>query len=544
MNGRNPRRVMRGRVGRLVVVAVAGSVLLSACAGGGSSSSSSSKTSASAPTSVTNGIVGVQNDEGSPVKGGTLSFAGYSVATSLDPTKTQPSGATGGTEMSAIYDVLVRYDASTNKFSPQLAQSLDADSAQKVWTLKLRPGVTFSDGTAVDSQAVVASIERFNKNRGANAQVWQAAVSKMEATDPATVVITLNQPWREFPTMLASGQGMIVAPAAYKTPTFTPIGAGPFTLQTFAPNEGTVVKARPDYWGGAPNLDSLKFVALLGDKAKADSLKSGGVQMAFTRTPQVVAQEQAAGYPGFLLTQPLGGVFNLNNRPGHPGSDVRVRQAIAYATNVDTVNQRVYENKGLPGTEIFPVWSQWHNDVGGLKFDQAKAKQLLDAAKKDGASTTIRYIGLSDPAAQQTALTAQALLQAAGFTVNIEYQNSVADVVKKLYVDHDYDMAFASYSLYNVDPYTRLYSALNSKSTNNTVGYNNPDMDALLAKVQAATTDEAKKAVLADLQKLVNDTVPFVTVGATATFIPWQKNVHGVKPTLDGVILFDKVWLK
>ncbi len=159
MNGRNPRRVMRGRVGRLVVVAVAGSVLLSACAGGGSSSSSS-KTSASAPTSVTNGIVGVQNDEGSPVKGGTLSFAGYSVATSLDPTKTQPSGATGGTEMSAIYDVLVRYDASTNKFSPQLAQSLDADSAQKVWTLKLRPGVTFSDGTAVDSQAVVASIER------------------------------------------------------------------------------------------------------------------------------------------------------------------------------------------------------------------------------------------------------------------------------------------------------------------------------------------------------------------------------------------------
>ncbi|MEO9222758.1 MAG: ABC transporter substrate-binding protein, partial [Mycobacteriaceae bacterium] len=328
-----------------------------------------------------------------------------------------------------------------------------------------------------------------------------------------------------------------------KTPTFTPIGAGPFTVQIFAPNEATVVKARPDYWGGAPNLDSLKFVGIVGDQAKSDSLKSGGIQMAFTRTPQVVATEQAAGYPGFLLTQALGQVYNINNRAGRPGANLQLRQAMAYATNVDTYNQRVYEGKGLPGTEIFPPWSQWHNDVGGLKYDAAKAKQLVDAAKKDGASTTINYIGLSDPPGQQSALTAQALLQAVGFTVNIQYQNSVADVVKKLYVDHDYDMAFSSYSLYNADPYTRLYSALNSKSTNNTIGYSNPDMDALLSKIQAAPDDQAKTAALADLQKLVNDTVPFVTLHATATFIPWQKNVHGVKPTLDGVILFDKVWM-
>jgi len=337
---------------------------------------------------------------------------------------------------------------------------------------------------------------------------------------------------------------VIVAPAAYKTPTFTPIGAGPFTLQTFAPNEATVVKARPDYWGGAPNLDSLKFVAIVGDQAKSDSLKSGGIQMAFTRTPQVVSQEQSAGYPGFLLTQALGQVYNINNRPGHPGADVRIRQAMAYATNVDTYNQRVYQGKGLPGTEIFPPWSQWHNDVGGLKYDAAKAKQLVDAAKKDGVSITVKYIGLSDPPGQQSALTAQALLQAVGFTVNIEYQNSIADVVKKLYVDHDYDMASAAYSLYNADPYTRLFSSLNSTSTNNTTGYNNPAMDAQLTKVQAATTDQAKTAALADLQKLVNDTVPYVTLAAAATFIPWQKSVHGVKPTLDGVILFDKVWIK
>jgi len=343
--------------------------------------------------------------------------------------------------------------------------------------------------------------------------------------------------------MLASGQGMIVAAAATRTATFTPIGAGPFTVERFAPHEELLLKARPDYWGGTPNLDKVRFVEILGDQAKADALKSRGIQMAFTRTAQVVDQEQAAGYPGYLLTQPLGAVVNINNRVDHPGADVRVRQAMAYAMNPDTFNQRVYGGKGLPGTEIFPAWSQWHNAVGGLQYDAAKAKQLLEAAKKDGFNGTVNYVGLNDPAAQQTALTTQALLQAVGFTVNISYQNSVADLVKKLYVDHDYDLAFSSYSLYNVDPYTRLFSALRSTSTNNTIGYSNKDMDALLTKVQAATTDAAKTAALADVQKLVNDTVPFVTLGATATFIPWQKNVHGVKPTLDGVILFDKAWM-
>jgi len=187
----NPRRCTPGGVGRLVVVAVAGNVLLSACA---SSGGSSSQPTASAPTSVQNGIVGNKDDGGTPVKGGTLTFAGYSSALSLDPTKTQPSGSTGGTELSALYDVLVRYDAATKAFTPQLAQSLQADSDQKVWTLKLRDGVTFSDGTPLNAQAVVASINRFNTNRGANAQVWTAAVAKMDTPDPAKVVFTLTSP--------------------------------------------------------------------------------------------------------------------------------------------------------------------------------------------------------------------------------------------------------------------------------------------------------------------------------------------------------------
>lgn len=540
MTGWRLRRFAPSGVGRLVVVAVAGSVALAACASG---TNSSSQPTAGAPTSVEKGVIGNQNDQGTPIKGGTLSFAGYSGALSLDPTKTQPSGSTGGTELAALYDVLVRYDGATNQFTPQLAQSLEADSDQKVWTLKLRNGVTFSDGTPLDAEAVVASINRFNTNRGANAQVWTTSVAKTEATDPATVVFTLNQPWREFPTMLASGHGMIVAASATKTATFTPVGAGPFVVERFAPHEELLLKARPDYWGGAPNLDKLRFVEILSEQGRADALKSGGIQMSYNLNPQVAQQIQTAGYPGYLGPVALGRVMMVNNAPGHPGADVRVRQAMAYATNTDTYNQRAEGGKGMPGSEIFPAFSPWHNDVAGLKYDPAKAKDLLEAAKQDGYNGEVSYMGLNDPASQQSALTMQAMLQAVGFTVKIDYQNNPADLVKKLYVDHNYDFTRGAFSLYDNDPYTRLYSAVQSGSTNNALGYKNPEMDAMLTKVQAASTDQEKKAALAGVQKLVNETVPFITLGAITPFVPWQKNVHGVKPTLDGVILFDKTWM-
>lgn len=514
-------------------------LLLAACASQGSPSTPAGPSGGT----IRNGIVGPQT-EGTPVQGGTLSFASYASATSLDPAKTPAQGTIGGTEMAALYDLLMRYDITQDRYVPQLAQSLEPSSDARSWTLQLRPGVTFSDGTPLDAAAVVASINRYNTSRGFNSQLWTQNITRTEATGPTSVVFTLNKAWSEFPAMLASGHGMIVGSGSGQGGAFKPIGVGPFTLERFAPHEELLLNARPDYWDGKPNLAKLRFVEITGDQAKLDSLKAKNIQMAFLRAADVVTAARDAGFSGYMDTSPLGSIVLLNNRPGRPGSDVRVRQAIAAAVNVNSFDQRVIGGKGLPGSEIFPDWSKWHSDVAPRGYDPAKARELLDAAKRDGYDGKLRFVGIAAHESQQTALALQAMLQAVGFTVTIDLKNSVADVTKTLNIDHDYDISKSSITLPQGAVVNKLNAALRSNSTSNYSGYQNPDMDALLDRMQAAGDDEAAlRPLMADLQRLANETTPFVVLGALASFLPWQANVHGVVPSTDDVMLFGKAWM-
>ena len=122
--------------------------------------------------------------------------------------------------------------------------------------------------------------------------------------------------------------------------------------------------------------------------------------------------------------------------------------------------------------------------------------------------------------------------------------SSVTEMVKKLYIDKDFDLGFGAYSLSDAAPEIRLFSALNSTSTNNINGVNSPEFDAALASIQSATTHEAKVQEFSNLQTLINAQIPFVNLGSGQAFIGWQDNVYGVNPSLDGILLLNKAWVK
>lgn len=539
MTRTNGMKTAWGRASKMAVAAAVSALVLTACASGGDGG-----TADGGATQVTqNGIIGDQGDAGDPVKGGALTFASYSFISSFDPAKNQSAGAQGGSEMAAIYDVLVRYDDADQQYVPQLAKSLESSDDGAKWTLKLRDGVKFNDGTVLDAAAVTSSIQRYNTNRGLNSQVWTTNVLDMSTPDSSTVVFSLSNPWGEFPAMLAGGHGMIVAPSATDGDKIKPVGAGPFAVERFDPNELLLLSARPDYWGGAPNLNQLRFVPIADDNGKADSLRSGEVQVAYLRSPEIITTLRDAGTAGYLDTSSLGGIIQINGRPGLPGEDVRVRQAIAYAIDVDLFDERANNGLGMPGAEIFQPWSRWHNDVEPLGYAPEKATALLDEAKADGYDGRISFTTTSSPVGRSQALALQAMLQAVGFTMDIDYQASAGDVSKKVRVQQDYQLAFSGLSLAEVSPFIRLYSGLQSGSTNNVFGYKNPEMDAALIKVQAATNDDEKKAALGDVQRIVNQTSPFVALSALTTLVAWSDNVHGVQPTLDGILLFENAWL-
>lgn len=536
---------MRNRIttrGRVAVALLATTLLAAGCAGSDGGEEESANGALSKEEIYTAGVVGTSGDEGEPKAGGTLTLADYSEARSLDPTKTIPNGAAGGNALAAVYDVLMRYDQPSNSFEPWLAKSLTTED-DTTWTLELREDVTFSDGTPLDAAAVVGSIGYYMKNAGYNTLLLATNIKDMRPDGATKVVFTLNRPWITFPNMLASGPGMVMAPAAYQggPEKFTPIGAGPFVMKEYKPAEELVLSANPDYWNGRPSLDEVRFVWLGSDDDRLSSLSDGTVDVANIRAPQTLEKARTDGFAGIMAPSGLGGLYWLNNREGRAGSDVRVRQAINYAIDPEVVAERVNGGAGLPGRNIYSPSAPYFSEVETADFDAAKAKSLLAEAKADGYDGKLTYIGQSDQASQTQAVTVEAMLEAVGFEVQTDLLRNIADQTQRIYVTHDYDIAVSAMSVPDEDPYSRLATNLNSQSPQNPSGYADPEMDRLIAELQGASGEEAT-----DLLKQINErwqeTVPGVAMGAGAFFVPWNDDVHGITSTSETLLLLGGAW--
>src|SRR5699024_10108209 len=153
---------------------------------------------------------------------------------------------------------------------------------------------------------------------------------------------TLSLPWQRFPSMLALGHGMIVAPSAGDGEDFTPIGAGPFTHESYNPGEQHVFVANPDYFDGEPYLDQVTMVAMNGPQANREPLQAGQLAIAYFRgLGSAIHTAIDERYPGLVGVLNAGGAELISYRDGRSGNDVRVRQAIAHALDTELIDERV-----------------------------------------------------------------------------------------------------------------------------------------------------------------------------------------------------------
>lgn len=538
--GFRSRRLVVGSLLLSVLVVVAG------CGGDAGSDGASASGGQSESAFPSDGLVNKQPDV-QPVRGGSLTVSTYLPTGSLDPATSPGQASAGGLEINAIFDTLMRYDVGAHKYVPQLAQDLTPSSDFKTWTLKLRPNVTFSDGTPLNAAAVVASLKRMVDLKSRSASLVESA-SSIKATDDLTVVFGLGESWSGFPYVLSSLPGNIVSPTAVqrlgKDFDRTPVGAGPFVVDKFAPGESLTLKPRQDYWGGAPYLDQLKFVSFKGGQATLGALRGGQVQAAYLRDADVIVDARKE-FPGFLVAQNAGDILYMNNAANHPTSDVRVRQAIAAAVDTEIIDQRANKGTGHPGTELFQKSSIWHTDTPGPAHDPAKAKQLLDTAKQSGFDGKIKLVAPNSPVAQATSLAIQAQLQAVGFTVVLDNNNETADFIRKTAAGGagDYDIAITGNVLLDEAPYVGLFRYYSSDSNQNLIRYKSPKLDGLLEQLRLAPNEAAKRAVIGQIQELWTADVPALPLATLGVMIAWDKSVHGLKTTISVQVLFDKAFI-
>lgn len=519
---------------RAAVALMAGVLLVTGCASAGGSEMTQEQIYAQ-------GVVGDTSDAGAPKDGGTLQVVEYAEARSLDPTKTIPNGAVGGNALAAVYDTLLRYDTVADAYDPLLAESLDTDD-NITWTLKLREGVQFSDGTPVNADAVINSIKYFMDNKGFTVQLLSANFKGMTAVDERTVEFTLNKPWATFPMVLTHGAGMIVAPAAIKNGQagFQPIGAGPFKFESYKPDEELVLVRNDDYFGDKPHLDKIRFSWVQSDQAKYDLFKTGAVDVISVRQPAVLEGARKDGLTGIMNPTGDGAGIFINNREGHPGSNLKVRQAINAAIDPELYLTRTAEGAGLPTRNLYSQAYRYYQDIDTVAYDASLAKDLVAQAKAEGADTELTFVAMADPTSQAAALAVKTMLEEVGFVVEIEQMPSVTAQTERIYVTHDFDLVLGGVSVAE-DPYTSFMTILYSTSPSNPIGYANPDMDKLIDQLQAQRPTEAVD-ILAQINELWQETSASVVISEGGFFSPWQKNVHGIIPTSQNIMLYHDAW--
>jgi len=329
----------------------------------------------------------------------------------------------------AAYDSLLR--ATMDGFEPALATEWGWKSPELFW-LKLRKGVTFSDGEPFNAEAVKANLERYKVAEG-RAAAQLKPVESVEVVNDYEVAIHLSTPQPDMQLVLSQNMGMMISPAAIKTPEklkSEPVGAGPYVLDvknTVADSTYTFTK-NPDYWNAdAVKFDTMVFKIFTDAQAAFNAVQSGQVDMTFTTFENIDAVKgtdtKVFEAPGTLDNIQI---VDMAGAEVPALGDVRVRQALNYAIDRQAIVDTV-----LPGR---PTPQVWHSASEAYDpsledyypYDPTKAKSLLAEA---GYSNGFSFKVNTHPLMQTVAQAVAGYLAKVGVTLEIVVQPTVAEFV-------------------------------------------------------------------------------------------------------------------
>ena len=481
-------------------------------------------------------------------RGGELNYGRYADSLFLDPVLNDANLDIW--VLTNLYDTLLQPTADGTGVQPGLATEVTPSDDGLTYTVTLRPDIKFADGSPITPADVKWSLDRArNPENG----IWNFTLESIESVEAGDgeVTITLSRPDATLRAALATFNSAIMpqklfeaAPGetdAEKAEAFAekPIGSGPFMVSEWQRGSYMVMTKNPYYWEMGedgqplPYLDSVRFQIVTDDNTRILRLQAGELQGAESIPLSRVAELESDSrlnmelFPSTQVNTVL-----MNNRPElndgsvNPLADVRVRQALNYATNKEALIQVVAFGNGTPMQSYMSSTTPLYAAQPGYPYDLEKAQSLLaEAGYENGFDVTIlATTGSANDVALATAL--QDMWGALGVRITVEQLEAATEADR--YRNADFDMRIAGWTNDINDPsqitsYFAIFDNIESLYT----GFQNDEIDTLFASSQGELDTAKRTDEYAQIQSIYMDAAPIVFLYETPYPVALQASVKG-----------------
>jgi peptide/nickel transport system substrate-binding protein len=506
-----------------------------------------------APRLRTNAANRILADNGTPGPvpgraGGSFVFARRNDSVSFDPIYTEENFDIW--VFLNTYDQLVRVSNDGTTIEPALAQSWDVSQDGLTYTFHLRPGVRFSDGTPLKASDVKYSINRAATTAKSIWTFTLTALKDIATPDDATVVMTLKQPWAPFLSDIAMFNSSIIS-EAFATKVGEDklveqtMGTGPFVLQDWKRGESVTLAKNPNYWeAGFPYLDTITVTVVPDDNTRILQLQGGDIDgmsdVPFNRVPDL-AQDANLAVERFPSTAISFVILNIRKAPLN---DVKVRQALNYATDKQTLIKNLLFGNGEVSNSFMPNGTlYWNKDQAGYPFDLAQATQSMAQSSIPQGGKIGMMVNGSAETDQQVATALKSMW--AKINVELDIQPLDAAVLHDNEMKNAFDTLLWTWTNDIIDPDELVSIAIIPDSDENFhTGWTNQQAIALAKQAQATLDDAQRRAMYYQIQALHLQDAPFVYLYVTPNIDVVKSTVHDFVQHAMGQWVWEKTWIE
>ena len=420
---------------------------------------------------------------------------------------------------------------------PMLATAYTVSKDHLTYTLTLRRGVTFQDGTPFNAQAVKFNLDRYRLPSSAPRAAELKPVQSVIAVGPYTVQIRLSQPFAPFISILTDRSGMMCSPRAVRQEgssfALHPVGTGPFSVQDRVKGDHITLVRNPHYWRkGYPTAGKVVFKIFTDPNTQVVNLQSGQVDFMDSVTSQNVStvqhdrslrliEQPSYAWDGFWLNTR---VPALSNR--------LVREAISLLIDRKQFVKVVAGMTAIPANSPFGpdelAYGPWD---AAPKRDVAEAKKLL--ARAHVTNVTFTFLTTPAPISLQRAQIIQNMLQAGGITIKIAAEDftTILDQTSK----HNFQAAAVGWSG-RPDPDQNSYAHFITGGPFNDGQYSSSVVDRYLNLGRTQLDSRERRAAYARVAEQLASDVPYVFMDHPNNSFAMTARLKGFVYVPDGMI--------